>query len=352
MKTMLAARYLGPGRIEAEEINLPQITAGEALIQVEACGFCGSDINIVAGTHPRAQAPLTIGHELSGKIVQIAPSGSGLHGLAVGDRVTTFPLITCGVCYACTHGNSQACRQLKLFGFDVDGGMAQFVKLPVDSLMKLPQEMPAHIGALIEPLAVAVHGVARASIEGATVAAVLGAGPIGILTALVAQARGIPHVLISDVLPSRLALAASLGLNTVNAGEEMRARIMELSGQNGADIVYECAGHPSSAREMTVLCRSRGTIVNLSVFKKPAEVDLQAINFKEIEIVGSRVYQRKDFQDAIDLAVKLPLEPIITEEFPLEDVGDAFRLFRAGQVCKVLIMPTLPADAPAQAAAR
>ena len=348
MKTMLAARYLGPDRIEAEEVNLPQIAAGEALIQVEACGFCGSDINIVAGTHPRAQAPLTIGHELSGKIVQMSPNGSGSHGLAVGDRVTTYPLITCGICYACTHGNPHVCRQLKLFGFDVDGGMAQFVKLPVNSLMKLPADMPAHIGALIEPLAVAVHGVARVSIAGVTVAAVLGAGPIGILTALVAQARGVPNVIISDVLPSRLDLAASLGLTAVKAGEEMRTRILELSNQNGADIVYECAGHPSSALEMTALCRSRGTIVNLSVFKKPAPVDLQAINFKEIEMVGSRVYERKDFQDAIDMAMKLPLEPIITEEFPLEDVSDAFRLFRAGEVCKVLIMPTIAAEVAAR----
>jgi 2-desacetyl-2-hydroxyethyl bacteriochlorophyllide A dehydrogenase len=341
MKTMLAARYLGPDRIETDQIPLPEISPGEALIQVEACGFCGSDINIVAGTHPRARAPLTIGHELAGRIVQIP---GAVNGLAVGDRVTTYPLISCGTCYACTHGNPHVCRQLRLFGFDVDGGMAQFVKLPVASLMKLPQDMPAPIGALIEPLAVAVHGVGRVALEGVEVAAVLGAGPIGILTALVARARGISHVLISDVQPSRLELAASLGLTTVTAGEELRTRIMELSNNNGADVVFECAGHPSSAREMTMLVRSRGVIVNLGVFKKPVEIDMQAINFKEIEVVGSRVYERRDFQAAIDLAMQLPLEPIITHEFPLHDVSDAFKLFRAGEVCKVLILPMLGAQ--------
>ena len=156
METMLAARYLGPGRIEAERVSVPQIDAGEALIQVDACGFCGSDLNIVAGTHPRARPPLTLGHELSGRIARM---GEPSRDLADGDRVTAYPLITCGTCHACTHGNPHVCRQLRLFGFDVDGGMAQFVKLPVDALMKLPQEMPARIGALIEPLAVAVHGV-------------------------------------------------------------------------------------------------------------------------------------------------------------------------------------------------
>ena len=336
MDTMLAGRYLGPDRIEARQVSLPEIASGEALIQVEACGFCGSDINIVAGTHPRARSPLTIGHELSGRIVEIADATTDL---AVGDYVTTYPLISCGVCHACTHGNPHVCRQLRLFGFDVDGGMAEFVKLPVTSLMKLPDNMPASIGALIEPLAVAVHGVHRARLDDVNVAAVLGAGPIGILTALVAKQAGIPHVLISDVLPARLELANSLGLTAALAGASLRARIMELSDQNGADVVYECAGHPSSAKEMTALVRSRGTIVNLGVFKKPVEVDLQAINFKEVEILGSRVYERKDFQAAIDMAMSLPLAPIISREFSLDDISEAFRLFRAGEVCKVMILP-------------
>jgi (R,R)-butanediol dehydrogenase / meso-butanediol dehydrogenase / diacetyl reductase len=337
MNTMLAARYLGPDRIEAEEVSLPVIGEEEVLLQVEACGFCGSDINIIAGTHPRARAPLTMGHELSGRIVEI---NSSRDDFAVGERVTMYPLISCGACYACTHGNAHVCRRLRLFGFDVDGGMAEFIKLPVSSLMKLPKGMPAQIGALIEPLAVAVHGVARASLEGVNVAVVLGAGPIGLLTALVAQAQGVPHVVISDVVAWRLELGQSLGLRGVKAGDDLKALVMSLTDGNGADIVYECAGHPSSAREMTALARSRGVIVNLSVFKNPVEVDLQAINFKEIEMVGSRVYERRDFEEAIQLAMKLPLQRIVSYTFPLRDVSQAFQQFLTGNVCKVLILPT------------
>jgi (R,R)-butanediol dehydrogenase / meso-butanediol dehydrogenase / diacetyl reductase len=334
---MLAARYLGPNRLEASQVSLPSIGPGEALIKVEACGFCGSDLNIVAGTHPRAQAPLTIGHELSGVIVELADSTSTF---SVGDHVTPYPLISCGVCHACTSGNAHVCRLLRLFGFDVDGGMAEFVKLPVGSLMKLPADMPPRIGALIEPLAVAVHGINRVGIADVEVAAVLGAGPIGLLTALVAKQRGIPHVLISDVLPSRVELAASIGLEAVAAGPELLARIMDVTAQNGTDIVYECAGHPSSAKEMTAIARSRGVIVNLGVFKGPVEVDMQALNFKEIQILGSRVYSRKDFQTAIDMAMSLPLAPIISAEFSLYDVSDAFRLFQEGEMCKILILPS------------
>jgi 2-desacetyl-2-hydroxyethyl bacteriochlorophyllide A dehydrogenase len=294
-------------------------------------------MNIMAGTHPRAKPPLTVGHELSGRIVKIGRSNAGLE---IGDHVTVYPLISCGVCHACMHGSPHVCRKLQLFGFDVDGGMAEFVKLPITSLVKLPKNMPAKVGALIEPLAVAVHGVSRANLKTAGIAVVLGAGPIGLLTALVAQARGVPHVIISEVLPSRLKLAESLGLHAVKAGAELRAQVMKMSSENGADVLFECAGHPSSAREMTALVRSRGVIVNLGVFKKPVEVDMQAVNFKEIEILGSRVYDRKDFQDAIDIAMKLPLDRIVSHAFTLKEVALAFEQFRSSEACKVLIIPT------------
>jgi (R,R)-butanediol dehydrogenase/meso-butanediol dehydrogenase/diacetyl reductase len=340
MKTMLAARYLGPHRVKPQQVSLPEIEDGEALVEVEACGFCGSDINIVAGTHPRAKAPLTLGHELSGRIVQIRSSN---RAFAIGDRITTYPLISCGHCHACTHGNPHVCKDLRLYGFDIDGGMAQFVRLPVSSLIKLPDGMSAQIGALIEPLAVAVHGVARANLEDVQLAVVLGAGPIGLLTALVAQARGIPQVIISDVLASRKEFAQSLGLHAVEAGENLRRLVMDLSDQNGADLLFECAGHPSSALEMSNLVRSRGVIVNLGVFKKLVAIDMQAINFKEIEMYGSRVYERKDFETAISLAMNLPLERIVTHAYSLRDVGAAFEQFRSGEVCKVLILPLEPA---------
>jgi (R,R)-butanediol dehydrogenase/meso-butanediol dehydrogenase/diacetyl reductase len=201
--------------------------------------------------------------------------------------------------------------------------------------------MPEHIGAMIEPLAVAVHGVARANLEGVKVMAVLGAGPIGLMTALVAQARGVPHVVISDVLSSRLRLADSLGLNVVPAGEHLSALVMDLSNKNGADLLLECAGAASSAREMTALVRPRGVIVNLGVFKKPVEVDMQAINFKEIEMIGSRVYERKDFESAIEFALQFPLDKIVTRTFPLREVTTAFDQFRSGEVCKALMLPPM-----------
>ncbi len=238
-KTMLAARYLAPERIEALEVPVPEIGPHDALIKVQACGFCGSDIGIISGVHPRAKAPLTIGHECSGIIADLA---SPQRSFGVGDSVTVYPLISCGKCSACLGGNPHVCRQLRLYGFDAEGAMAEYLKVPAGNLIRLPREMPAEIGALIEPLAVAVHAVSRApSVPETGVAVVMGAGPIGLLTALTARARGIQQVLISDVLESRLRLARELDLSAVPAAE-LQNRVEDLTGGEGVGLVLSAPG--------------------------------------------------------------------------------------------------------------
>ena len=334
---MLAARYLGPDRLETLELPIPSINDGEALVRVEACGFCGSDLGIVAGVHPRAREPLTLGHEFCGIIEEIRTSGSEFH---VGDRVTAFPLISCGHCVACRSGHAHVCRHLRLYGFDADGAMAEFVRIPVGSLLKLPKDMPPSIGAVIEPLAVAVHGVSMAPTDFIHTILVLGAGPIGLLTALVAGEQRDSTVLVSDVLASRIELARQLRLTAFAAGRDLNEAIETITSGEGVDLVFECAGAPSSAAAMTRLLRPRGTIVNLGVFKKPVEVDMQAVNFKELSIIGSRVYTRRDFETAIALAQVLPVHRVVTHSFPLSKAQAAFDCFRQGNgVCKVLIFP-------------
>ncbi|HZS54875.1 MAG TPA: alcohol dehydrogenase catalytic domain-containing protein [Bryobacteraceae bacterium] len=337
MQTMLAARYLGPHRIEPVRVPVPEIGDEEALIRVDACGFCGSDIGIVSGVHPRAKEPLTVGHEFCGKVVAIKTRG---RGVKTGDFVTMYPLISCDQCFTCRGGNPHVCRSLRLYGFDVDGGMAEYVKVPVPSLIRLPDNMSPYLGAIIEPLAVAVHGVSRAPLQRARTAVVIGAGPIGLLTALAARARGIEHVLISDILLSRIQLAADLGLTARAAGDDVKGLVSEMTSGEGADLVFECAGSAASALEMTSLVRPLGAIVNVSVFKRPVPLEMQAVNFKELTIVGSRVYTREDFAEAVRLAAVLPLRPIVTHSFALWDVQSAYGCFeRSEGVCKVVVLP-------------
>lgn len=337
---MLAARYLGPNRVEPVDTPIPDLSPGEALVRVEACGFCGSDLGIVAGVHPRARVPLTLGHEFCGTIEDQAGPNSSLRA---GDRIAAWPLVSCGTCWVCRNGAPHVCRSLRLYGIDFDGGMAQYVRMPVASILPLPPSTSPLLGAVIEPLAVAVHGVRQAPTTKSQAVVVIGAGPIGLLTALVAEACGFGPAIISDILPSRRAIAAELGLRAVSAGEELRHHVESATSGEGVGLLFECTGAASAAREMTALVRPRANIINLGVFKKPAEVDLQAINFKEISLRGSRVYTRGDFEEAIRLSSFLPISRIVTHCFPLQDVQSAFQCFRSGQnACKVLILPNGP----------
>ena len=340
---MLAATYLSPGRIEAIDVPIPTLANSEAIVKVHACGICGSDISIVKGSHPRAKAPLVIGHEFAGEIVDL-PSDYGQHGdrdLQIGDRVALFPLLTCGACFACRNGFSHVCQSLRLVGFDRDGGMAEYVRVPTAGLIKIPPHIDWESAALIEPVAVCVHAFRRAIVDKHHRVVVLGAGPIGLLMAMVLKAEGIAHVTISDINPYRLAIAASVGLAAINSMEtDIREHVRMVTDGDGADIVFEAAGVQATADQMCQILRPRGTIVNVSVFKNPPNVDMRAVNFLELNIVGSRVYDRSDYSRALEIVALPGPRRTISHRFSLSKVGDAFKiLFDEAAACKILILP-------------
>ncbi|MGD0227620.1 MAG: alcohol dehydrogenase catalytic domain-containing protein [Terriglobia bacterium] len=335
---MQSARYLGPNRIEVLEVSVPTLNQGEALVEVEACGICASDLSIFKGVHPRARPPLTPGHEFCGRVVDI--KGIGESSIRVSDRVTAYPLISCGRCFACRHGNPHVCRELKLYGFDGDGGMAEYVKLPVRNLIKISESLTSDVGAMIEPLAVGIHSFSRIPIQPEDTVLILGAGTIGLVTALVARERGVRKLLITDVAPCRIELARELGFEALDARDPgLVAAILGVTNGEGADVLFECTGSPDVALQMTDLVRVRGTVVNAGVFKKPALVNLQAVNFKELQMAGSRVYAFEDFRSAAELAPSLPLSKLTTDHLPLTQAAVAFDMLVSGAHGKILLEP-------------
>jgi len=333
---MLAAQYMSPHSVKAVEAEMPSPASGEALIRVSLCGICGTDLAIEAGKHPRAQSGLILGHEFCGEIVEINASGSEFR---VGNQVTVYPLITCGKCLVCRTGNPHVCRDLKLYGIDAPGGMAAYVSVPVEVLLKLPDSMSAKAGALLEPYAVGIHAVRRSPVQPDDTVVVIGAGPIGLLNALALRELGVEKVFVTDINPFRLGLVEKSGLLALDAAnDDPVKRILEVTDGEGADVVFEAAGSQSAAVMMTELVRCHGTLINVSVFKTPPEVDMRTVNFKELTVIGTRVYTVEDFQTAIDTVDHLPIDNVVTHQLPLADVTDAFEVFKAGvDVCKVLV---------------
>ncbi len=335
---MKAAFYERDEVIRIRQVEAVAPGSGEVQVQVAYTGICGTDLHIYHGVMDARVAPAQImGHEISGNISAI---GEGVTGLSVGDKVTVMPLDSCGKCPACLAGHGHVCLNLNFLGIDTPGGFQKYWNVPAKTILPLPDELSLQTGALIEPLAVACHDVRLGEIVVGEQVVVLGGGPIGTLIALVAQNIG-AHVIVSEINPTRVKVGQELGLEVVNPNEmDLVSLVNERSGGAGTDTLFEVTGHPSGAEMMTKLPKVRGRIVIVGIFGQPPLVDLKAILWREMQVIGARVYEREDFSKAINLAASgaLPLEGLISKVYPLERLKDGLeQLASGGDVMKVLI---------------
>jgi 2-desacetyl-2-hydroxyethyl bacteriochlorophyllide A dehydrogenase len=335
---MKAAFYEGHETIRVGDcIPVPPAT-GQVQIRVSHCGICGTDLHIFHGKmDQRVRLPQVIGHEMSGVVERM---GGGVEGWAIGERVTVRPLDYCGECPACKAGHVHICHRLKFIGIDSPGAMQGLWTVPAGTLHRLPAEVSFAQGALIEPLAVACHDVRLGEVKPGEFVLVQGSGPIGALVALVAKSAG-ARVAISEVNPFRLKLAQEVGLEAINPAEmDLVEFVNRQTGGAGADVVFEVSGSAAGAAAMTGLPRTRGRIVIVGIHTEAPKVDLFRFFWRELKLIGARVYEAEDFDRAIELAAsgELPLDRLITVTLPLEGLESGFRRMEgAGAVMKILI---------------
>lgn len=307
-------------------------------IRVGYGGICGTDLHIYHGKmDARVGESRILGHEISGVVAAV---GAEVADLQPGDAVTVMPLDWCGACPACRAGCTHVCQKLKFIGIDAPGGFQDLWTVPARTVLKLPPGLSLKHGALLEPLAVACHDCRLGGVRPDQLVVVLGGGPIGALIALTARAAG-ARVIVSEIHPFRLGLLRHLGLEAVNPHtSDLPALVLERSSGAGADVVFEVTAHPSGIAMATRLPRVRGRIVVVGIFAEPPPVNLHAVFWRELQITGARVYEREDFQGAIDLAAggTLPLDALISAVVPLEQAEAGFqRMDGGGDVMKVLI---------------
>ena len=340
--SMRAAIWTATDQVDVIELPMPDVPQGWALVKVAYNGICGTDLAILHGKHPRAAAPLIMGHEISGWVERAGATGPG-----AGTLVVVEPLVSCGECKSCKNGLTHVCRNLGLYGIDAPGGMAQYVALPPEVLHAVPEGVDPRTATLAEPLAVAVHAVDRSGMQPGDVVAVYGAGPIGVLTALVARHAGAGVVVITEPSPWRREVATGLGFTVVAAGSTMAGTLAPLTDGEGADTTFDSAAHPSVAAELTAVTRVRGRVVVVGVYKAPTAVDLQAVCFKEQTLIGVRVYTSADVTRAIELIATdaIGLGRFPTKAFDLTEVTGAFEAATSGQDCLKVLLTPLPGQA-------
>lgn len=323
---MKQAVMTAPGKIEFREVPVPEPATGEVLVRMKRIGVCGSDLHVYHGTHPYTSYPVVQGHEVCGVIEKTGPS---VRGLTVGDMVTIQPQVTCGNCYPCRHGNYHICDDLKVMGFQTGGAGSEFFAVEAAKVLKLPAGMSCDHGAMIEPLAVGVHALGRGGGAEGKKVLVLGAGPIGNLTAQIARAQGALQVMITDLSDHRLAVAGECGIDIcVNTSREDPATaIGSYFGPDKADLILECVGAQQTVEQAVAVARKGSDIVVVGVFGKKPEVDLGIVQDRELRLVGTLMYREPDWKTAIALVQKgkIKLEPLLTDHFAFQDYLAAYR---------------------------
>jgi (R,R)-butanediol dehydrogenase / meso-butanediol dehydrogenase / diacetyl reductase len=319
---MAALVWAGGRQVEVAERARPDPPPGWALVDVAWCGLCGTDLHICAGEHPRAQPGLVLGHEIAGRLH--ADAG----GLRAGTKVVVDPLLPCGTCRPCRTGRPQTCAARQLLGIDVAGGAAEQVAVPADRLLAVPAGADLRRCAFAEPLAVAVRAVRRSGLALGEEVAVAGAGPVGLAVAACARQAGAGRVLVAEPVEGRRRLAAELGFETAVA-----------LPAGAADVVFDAAGHPAVAAELADAVAPGGRAVLVGVYGAPAPVDLRGLVFKEVTVIGTRVYSRDDLRVATDMVTggRFDPDPLITRTVALSDAPAAIGDLAAGREVKVLV---------------
>lgn len=330
---MLATVFHDRHDVRVEDVPAPKLTDPKAvLLRPFFCGICGTDLHeyafgpIVIPTEPHAltgaSAPQVLGHEFSAEVVEV---GAEVTSTRVGDRVSVMPLVTCGRCYYCRRGLNHLCVVMACTGLSWDGGgIAELVAVQEHQVSVLPDEVNNVQGALVEPAAVAAYGVDRTGLGPGDTILITGAGPIGALSALYAQAAGASRVIVSEPNSRRRALAESLGAVTVldPTSVDVPELVRDLTGGVGVDAAAECSGSEAGLNAALASVRSAGTVAQVGLHVRPAAIDPMALSNRDLTLVGTWCYPVYDWPRIIALVAsgRFPVEKVLTEVIDVRDV--------------------------------
>lgn len=334
---MRGVHYRGDRELVVAEYDRLPPGPGEVRIDVAYTGICGTDLTVYNGKmDARVTVPAVLGHEMSGRVAEL---GEGVTGWAQGDAVTVMPLVWCGRCPACLAGHQHVCHRLVFLGIDGDGSMQASWTVPADALVALPADMDLQHGALVEPLAVAVHDVERAEVRADDRVLVVGGGPVGLLIAMVCREQG-ADARISEPDTTRRSMALDLGFETIDpTQQDLDDFVGAWTGQAGVDVAFEVSGSGRGFAAAVGALKVRGRLTMVGVHTAPVTVDLFRFFWRELELVGARLYQRRDFETAVALITsgKVAVAPLLSKVVGLDEAAEAFRSLESGGVMKVLV---------------
>jgi (R,R)-butanediol dehydrogenase/meso-butanediol dehydrogenase/diacetyl reductase len=351
-RTMRAARWHGRRDVRLDEVPVPSPRVDQALIEIEWCGICGTDLEEytdgpvtipeVAHSLTGRRAPITLGHEIVGRVAESARDGSGP---PEGARVIPDVVLGCGECWWCRRHEEGLCARHAVVGLHADGGLAEYVASTAATCVPVPDGLDADVAALAEPTSVAVRALRKVPYPVGSNVLVVGAGTIGLLVIQVARNSGASTVVAVDTKPRRRDLALALGADFASEPDGLEKLLSEATGGVGPDVVIECSGVPGLARQAIRMTRRGGTAVLVGIHGKEEPFDLLDTVLGEKRIVGSAAHLwDEDVATAVDLLARGRIDgrPLLTTHLPLERVVEGIGVLEdpASDVLKVLVTPS------------
>lgn len=347
-ETTRAATYLGEGRVEVREVARPVPGTGEVLVRVASTTVCGTDLRIASGAKSKGvRVPVVLGHEVAGVVERV---GGGVDALRPGDRVGMAPSVVCGACDPCRRGASNLCRNARVLGHDLDGGLAEHLLVPAaavraGNLVAASDGVPFADLSLAEPLSCVLHAQRLVGVGVDDVVLVVGGGAIGLLHAQLARVSGARAVVVSEPVASRRALASRLGADVVvDPGEHDPVEVVrELGDGAGADVVLVCIGVPALVDQALAAARPRGRVSLFAGFPqgRPAQVDPNLVHYGELIVTGSSNSTVEDYRAAVRLIEggRVDVGSLVTHRFGLDDVAEALATAGSPEAVKVAVEP-------------
>jgi len=330
--------------LELCDIPVPEINDKEALIKVKLAGVCGSDMTVYRGKHMTATVPTVLCHEILGTIEKLPEGYAGPFKL--GQRVLMNPIISCGECSACKRGLGHVCENLKLLGIHVDGGFAEYTKVGVDKLVALDEDIPDDVAILGEPFAVGYHIMVRSQIQPGDTIFISGGATVGLYIAIFARAWGASRVIISEINEARRQFVESMGFETINPAKTDAMDVMrEVTGGGGFDVVYDTSGAEAPILQMPDLCRCGGKMLSLGLSGDAYKFIIGKVSFKEITLIGNRLYTQEDFEKGVrfveDNWKEQGFDRMVTDRLGLSEIDKAIQMMINGDnICKIIIDPS------------
>ncbi len=323
-----------------QDVPLPEPGDGDVLIRVHKTSICGTDLHIL-NWDPWAQAtipvPLVVGHEFTG---EIAAMGTGVRGLEVGQRVAGEGHVTCGHCRNCKGGRREFCHFHTGVGVTRPGAFADFVVIPSQNVFVVPDHITPDVAAVLDPLGNATHTALRFDVVGEDVV-ITGAGPIGVMAAAIVRHIGARHVVVTDVNPYRLSMAAEHGATRVVdvRTENLESVMADLGMTEGFDVGLEMSGAEAAFNHMLESMNHGGRIAVLGIPAGPITLDVNALIFKGLEIQG--IYGRRIFETWYKMAAMLQsgldVSAVVTHRLPADRYDEAFDLVARGECGKIVL---------------